>query len=224
MWWLAAAQIAAPYIEKAMAGNPPSSQQVSPVDPGLVNYSNQMMKNAASPNNAAYLKASTMATNAVNSNAARNGLARSSAALTSNQNVQADLANQWQQQAMQNQLNALNAARGIQGDQQGINQYNANAAHQAAMMGYNQNIQNNKNIFSGIAGAANTIGYGYGQNKAPSLQVPNQGIPMDQSIFGNPAAPAAMNYGAGGFGYGGYPSQQPSYGLGMDYSSDASRF
>lgn len=215
MWWLAAAQIAAPYIMKAINGNPPAASEVDQVDPGLVKYSNQMMENAKSPNNAAYLKASTMATNAVNSNSARNGLARSSAALVSNQNVQADLANKWQEQAMRNQMEALNGARAVQGDVQGVNRYNAEAARRAAMDEYNQNTQNNKNIFSGISSAANTVGYGYGQNRVQPMNYGNQGVPMDQSIFADNnswSAPAA-NYG-----YGSYPSAQPSYGLGMDYS------
>lgn len=178
MWWMAAAA-AAPMVANMLMPSPSTPQyqtaQAS-TPPGYQQYQSQMLQAAFDPNTKGYQMAADNASNQVNANMVRTGMGRSSMSTAANQGVQADIARQWQQSALNNQVNAMGQ---VNQEDQTANQFalaNAGINNQSAMAAYNAAMQQRNNTLQ-MVGAGAQVGaqlYGMGGN-GTSYSNPNAG-------------------------------------------------
>jgi hypothetical protein len=194
MWWLAAAA-AAPIVANMLMPQPATPQygQVAPaMSPQQQGYQTQLWQTASNPNSAANAVASANATNQVNTNMARLGLARSSMGINAQQDEQAQIARQFQQQAFGNENSAMGTINASNAQQNQVNEYNMGQQNQSAQAAYNQAMQNRNNTI-GMFGTAAKIGaqaYGAGAfNSAPTAGGYDPSV-MSNSIYGSGSAPS----------------------------------
>lgn len=196
-WWMAAAA-ATPYIMNMLMPQP-SQPQAQPID---MTAQNQVLKNAMNPDMSGLNRASDTAQASVGSSAARMGLGRSSAALGAQANTQAQLASNWQENAIKNQIAALQPF-------QAGNEFNANLQNRYAMMAYNNAQQQRMNMIGGAGSLAQAGAYAYGMNQTNnSTPYTNINFNMpDQGTMYPPTPPPQFGYDSGSMVPNSYNSQ-----------------
>lgn len=131
-------------------------------------YNSQMMADAFDPQSQLYALSAAQVAEQVNRQLAQTGLMNSSLGLGAQRAAQADLANQYIQNATQRRIAALNQMQGFDLNraklQMEAQQYN----NQASQWGYQQDMAARQAGINGIAGIANAgVGaYGYMQQQA----------------------------------------------------------
>ena len=169
MWQLAAAA-ALPVVAGMLMpkSDRPNTTISGPALPDYSKYNSQMMADAFDPQSQLYALSAAQVAEQVNRQLAQTGLMNSSLGLGAQRSAQADLANQYIQNATQRRIAALNQVQGYDLNraklQMEADQYNAGASQ----WGYGQDMASRQAAISGIAGLANAgVGaYGYSQQQA----------------------------------------------------------